>query len=270
LSASSSVTLTADTERVLFSDTTLNTDFDRTNAFVGYQLQGARTELNAQLGGTHVEQANQSTSGVLVTFEVARKISAASKISLSAGRQLTDAGASFSALQGGATGVVGSAPAAQTPNSYNDTFVSAGWEYQRNRTTIALSGHWDRDVYPDQSSLNSNRGGAEFRVTRRLTRSFSAQLLGRIYRTDYPHAVITGFGTPVASESSSTYTDTTVAAVLTWRHGRGLEINLRGEHSSRDATGSGTGYRENRALLTIGYRPRTADPINVPADEPAT
>ena len=270
LSASSSVSLNVDTERVLFSDTTLNTDFDRTNVFVGYQIQGARTELNAELGGTRVLQSDNSTSGALATLTVSRKVSAASKITLSAGRQLTDAGSSFSGLQSGATGVVGSAPAAQTANSFDDTFVSAGWQYDRNRTTIGVSGRWNQDSYPDLSSLNNQRGGAEFRVLRRLTRSFSAQLLGSVYRTNYPHAIIVSGGTTTASDQSSSYTDSTVAATLTWRHGRALEVNLRAEHSLRNASGSGTGYRENRALLTVGYRPRAADPIVLPSDEPAT
>ena len=270
LSASSSVSLNVDTERVLFSDTTLNTDFDRTNVFAGYQIQGARTELNVDLGGSRVQQAGNSTNGTLATLSLSRKVSAASKITLSAGRQLTDAGSSFSSLQGGATGIVGSAPAAQTANSFNDTFVSAGWQYDRARTSIGVSGRWNQDSYPGQSTLNNQRGGAEFRVLRRLTRSFSAQLLGSVYRTDFPHAFISNVGTATASEQSSSYTDSTVAAILTWRHGRALEVNLRGEHSMRDASGSGTGYRENRVLLTVGYRPRAADPIGLPTDEPAT
>jgi hypothetical protein len=52
--------------------------------------------------------------------------------------------------------------------------------------------------------------------------------------------------------------------------GRGLEIKLRYDHSSRSVSGAGFasglgiqpggigGYSENRAFLTIGYRPRTA------------
>jgi hypothetical protein len=270
LSAASSVSLNADTERVLFSDTTVATDFDRTNVFAGYQLQGARTELSAQLGGTRVEQSGDSTNGALATVQLSRKVSAASRITLSAGRELTDAGASFSGLQSGASGVVGAAPAPQTANSFTDTYASAGWQYDRNRTSIGLSGRWDQNMYPDQAALNNNRGGVEFRVIRRLTHSFTAQVIGSIYRSDYPRASINNSGTPTASEEGSSFTDGTVAAILTWRYGRALEINLRGEHSLRDASGFVTGYHENRAFLTVGYRPRTAEAVPFPSDEPAT
>jgi len=48
-----------------------------------------------------------------------------------------------------------------------------------------------------------------------------------------------------------------------------LEIKLRGEHSSRVATGFEQGYRENRAFLTVGYRPQRAEPIlDQPSESP--
>jgi hypothetical protein len=37
-----------------------------------------------------------------------------------------------------------------------------------------------------------------------------------------------------------------------------LEIKLRYDHTSRVVSGVGSGYSENRAFLSIGYRPRTA------------
>jgi hypothetical protein len=46
-----------------------------------------------------------------------------------------------------------------------------------------------------------------------------------------------------------------IAAVLTWRYGRGLEVKLRAEHDAQISTGFDTGYKDNRAYLTIGYRP---------------
>jgi hypothetical protein len=269
LSQDSSVAVNADSERVMFANTMLNTDFDRTNAFVSYQIQGARTDLSAQLGATRVSQGNTSQTGGLATAQLSRKVSAASKLTLSVGRQLTDAGSSFSVLQSGATGVVGAAPAPQTADSFTNTYASAGWDFERNRTTLGLSGRWDQNVYDHDPALDYNREGLEFRVGRRLTQSFSAQLLGRLYHTDYVHALVGSAGTGLPSQASSTFTDGMVGAIFTWHHGRGLEVNLRGEHSSRDATGQGTGYRENRVYLTIGYRPKPVQ-TQFPTDAPAT
>jgi hypothetical protein len=250
LSALSSVSLNADTEQVKFKDTVLNTDFDRTSVFGRYEIQGARTVLSADLGGTKIHQSDESTTGGLARIELSRKISPAAKLTFSLGHDLTDAGNSFSSLQSGATGTVGTAPAAQTSQSYTDNYVSAGWQYQRNRTTIALSGRWEKDLYGTQPSLDNTRGGVEFNVERQLTHAFTAQLWGRLYKTDFARAVVT------PQNGSSDYTDGLIAAALTWHHGRGLEVRLRGEHASRESTTAGAGFHENRVLLTVGYRPK--------------
>ncbi len=65
----------------------------------------------------------------------------------------------------------------------------------------------------------------ELNLQRQLSRAFTAELVGRYYRTDYSHAVVTTVG------GSSEYQDGWISAGLTWHHGRALEVRLRGEHS---------------------------------------
>jgi hypothetical protein len=261
LTANSSVSLNGDTERVMFTNTVVNTDFDRTNAFVRYQVQGARTDLSADLGATTISQGGASTSGGLGRVQLSRKVSTAATLTLSAGRVLTDASTSFSNLQSGATGVVGTAPAAQTSNSYTSNYATAEWQYKHNRTTIAVSGRWEKDVYGGEPALDYTRGGVELRVERILTHALSAQLVGHFYKTNYENVVVTG------ANGSSDYNDGSIGAALAWRHGRGLEVRLRCEHSSRVATGFENGYSENRAYLTVGYRPSPTQPSVVQPDE---
>ena len=83
--------------------------------------------------------------GGLAKLELSRKLSIGSQADFSLGRELTDACSSFSNLQGGAIGAIGTAPAAQTSENYTSQYASAGWQYQRNRTTIAVSGRWEKD-----------------------------------------------------------------------------------------------------------------------------
>jgi hypothetical protein len=267
LSAQSSVSLNGDAERVMFTNTALNSDFDRSSGFVRYEVQGARTNLSVNLGATTINQnagstaVNQNgtlttinqnhgaTTGGLAKLELSRKLSSAAKLTLSLGRELTDASTSFSNLQGGAIGAIGTAPAAQTSDNYTSQYASAAWRYQRNRTTIAVSGRWEKNLYDGIPSLDYTRSGAEFSAARRLTRALTAELLGRYYKTDYVHGL-------VAAENGSTdFDDEMIGAALTWRHGRWLEIKLRCEHSGRVTAGI-YGYGENRAILTVGYRPK--------------
>lgn len=282
LSAQSSVSLNGETERVLFTNTVVNSDFDRSSGFLRYEVKGARTELSADLGATTVDQYG-STTRPLARLNLTRKLSASAKLILTAGRDLTDAATSFSGLQSGAIGLVGTAPAAQTTDNYTRSYASAAWQYERNRTLISLSGRWEKDVYDsatvtdvsvtgvplsvaplpgapvigNAAALDYTLGGAEFRVQRRMTRVLTAEIVGRIYKTDYLHSTVTGqFGTP-------NYSNEQVAAGLTWRHGRGLVVKLRYEHNAQVTTGI-YGYGENRVVLTVGYRPNGNKPESDP------
>src|ERR1019366_3807022 len=240
LSARSSVSLDGNTEHVLFDNTALNTDFDRSSGYVHYELHGARTELVANLGATELNQGSASRSGPLIALELTRKLSPAAKLTLKAGQELTDASTSFSTLESGAMGAISIAPAALTSNNYTSTYASVGWDYERDRTTLALSARSAKDTYEGQSSLDNSLSGGELKLNRKVTRALSAELLGSLYYTDYTHA---NYKTE----------DGLVGAALTLREGRGLEFRLRYNHVSRVATGIGTGFRENIAFLTIGY-----------------
>jgi hypothetical protein len=267
LSAQSSVSLNGETERVMFQNTALNSDFDRNSGFAQYEVKGARTDFSAELGATTISQSAgaistigqnvslttsyqnaSSTTGGLAKLQLTRKLSAASNLTLSAGHYLTDASSSFGNLQGGALGTIGTAPAAQTAENYISNYASVGWAYRRNRTTISLSGRWERDSYLSQSQLDNTIGGAEFVVKRRLTHALTAEVLGRIYKTDYVHSIIS------SELGTSDYNTQMVGAGLTWRHGHGLEVKMRYEHSAEVTTGI-YGYGENRIMLTVGYRP---------------
>ena len=255
ISAGAAVSLNADFERVMFENTAVNTDFDRTSGFGRYELHGARTDFEGDLGATRISQAGSSTNGSLAKVQLSRKISAAAKLIATAGRELTDASSSFSTLQTGAIGagggMIGTAPAALTSNNYTRNYASVGWQYLRNRTTIGLDARWEKDTYAGQPQLDVNLPRVDFNIHRQLTRAFSTQLLGSFYKTDYPNASI------ASNTASSKYDDWLVGAALTWRHGRGLEIRLRYDHNSHVVSAGGSGYGENRVFLTVGYRPRS-------------
>jgi hypothetical protein len=257
LSAQSSISINGSFKRMLFDNTEVNTDFDRSSAYVRYDVQGARTDLIANLGVTKVDQGSESLTGPDAKLQLSRQLSSVSKLTLTAGRDIIDASTAFANLQSGAIGGIVTAPASLSLNNYTVTYGSVAWEYARNRTTFGVSGTWEKDSYDGQPLQDLTRGSAEFRVERKLSSLFTAQLLGRAFRTEY-------------TNTDYSETDGLVGAALTFREGRGLEIKLRYDHSSRTVSGVGvvsgvgavpgvnTGYSENRVFLTIGYRPRTA------------
>jgi len=255
LSAQSSISLNGSFERVLFDNTEVNTNFERSSVYGHYEIQGARTELTANLGATRVNQGSESFTGPNARLRLLRKLSPASTLTFTVGRDITDGTTAFTNLQSGAIGGIVTSPAVLSQNNYTVTYGSVAWQYALNRTTIGVSGTWEKDSYDGLPSLDLTRGTAEFSLERKLSRVLTAQLLGRLYRTVYANA-------------DFSETDGLVGAALIFRGGRGLEIRLRYDHSSRAVSGAGdvsgvgdvpgvtTGYGENRVFLTIGYRPR--------------
>ena len=296
LSARSSVSLNGVAERVLFDDTVVNGDFDRSSGYVRYEIQGARTNLSVDLGATKISQdassgtstvvlgenglpitvpvtipqAAYSTTGPLARIAVTRILSSSISLTVSGGRELTDGISSFGSIQGGAIGVVGTVPALLTTSSYTADFGSVGWRFERNRTAIAVSGHWEKDVYISQPQFDLTRAGGEIRVERKLSRAFALEVLGRYYKNDYPNAALL-----TLAGGSPKFDDGLVTAILSWRHGRALEVRLRAEHTSHTTPGLDQGYGENRVFLTVGYRPwaqksnSILGPVLGPVDTPS-
>jgi hypothetical protein len=253
LSAQSSVSINGNFERVSFANTTVNTNFDRSSVYANYDVRGARTELTAFLGATKVDVGLESFTGPIAKLQLLRKLSPDSSLQFTIGREITDGSTAFANLQGGASGGIVTGPATTSQSNYAATYGSIGWNYSRNRTSIGLSGKWEKDSYHDQPLQDVTRGTAEFSVERKLTSVLTAQLLGRVYRNEY-------------TNHDYSETDGLVGGALIFREGRGLEIKLRYAHSFRSASGIGVssesaGYNENRAFLTIGYRPRTGQSI---------
>jgi hypothetical protein len=265
LSSASSVSLNGAGERVMFQNTELNSDFDRSTVYGRYEAHGARTDLAANLGATTVDQQGKSTTGGIGKLELTRKLSPSARLTFTAGRELTDASSSFSTLQGGAINMINVAPTPLTSDSYVSTYASVGWQYQRNRTTVAITARWQRDRYPGNPQFDLNTGGGEFNIQRQMTRSFSAQLIGRLYKFDYLHANVAETGLvgvpPVVGANtvgSAEYNNGLIGAALVWRHGRSLEVRLRYDYNSYVVSTGNTGYRSNTVFLTVGYRPRSA------------
>jgi len=274
ISAGASISLNADSEKVFFLDTAANTDYLRSSAYGKYQLQVARTGFEVDLGVTTISDSSStiatpsldpglpattiftpahSNTGPLARIQLSRQVSPAAKIILSGGRELTDGSSSFSTQQGDATGIIGTANAIQSTATYTRTFASAGWQYVRNRTALELTGRWEKDLYPGEAVYDLRQWSAQFSIRRQIARTLSAQLLGSYTKFEYPGAI-------PAPDATTAYADSLVGLMLAWRHGRALEVRLRIDHDVQQAITGGYGYHDNRAFLTVGYRPGSAPP----------
>jgi hypothetical protein len=250
LSALSRLSVVVQGEALRFDNTTVNTDYNRREAYGHYLIEGARSSLDAQLGATQANETGRWRTEPLARLELARRVSPFSLLTVAAGREFTDASGSFESLRSGAAGGIVVAPASQTTSNYLREYGSAGWRFARLRTTLGLTADWEHDTYELQPLYNATRGSVALRLGRALTRRLAADVSGSVERYDYINQNFTDeFGT--------------LGAGLAYQPGRWVVLYARYDHAFRRpsaSAGQGTGgfrYDENRVFIMIGYRPHS-------------
>jgi len=240
-------------EQLRFDNTLVNTNYDRRAAYGRYVLLGARTSIDAQLGATQANDAESWKTSPLVRLLVTRRLSPYSDVTLSGGREYSDASRSFSSLEAGPAGGITVAPVTQTTANYLRTYGSAGWRFRRLRTTVGLAGNWERDIHDRQTIYDATRAGLALKLERAMTPELSANLTGSVDQYRYLNE---GFTDKIG----------TVGAGLTYRAARWVMLYARYDHSFRRSSGapgtpflSTSVYDENRVFIMIGYRPHSAD-----------
>jgi hypothetical protein len=242
LSSSSAVSLNADFMQLHFDNTTLNPDYDNNRYYVHYSAVGARTQI-AISGG--VAQANDGGSWQTTPYgllDATRQISPEMSVNLSAGRQLTDAAGAFGALRAGAAGGIAVAPVALTMDAYIDNYVSGGWRFQGDRTTVAVTARWERETYDIESVQDLTIADLEVTIARKLSTVLTAEATGSFYRDDY-------------FDQGFTATQYSAGADVAWQLGRTLTVKAIYSHNFRGTSGGGIGYNANIGFLTLTYQP---------------
>jgi hypothetical protein len=249
LSPLASLSMVVEAEKLRFTNTVANTNYSRREAYGHYQIQGARTSIDAQLGATQADDVGSWRTTPYAHLELTRKLSPFSLVTLAGGREYTDSGGSFASLRAGAGGGITVAPAAQSSGNYLRNYGSLGWQFARLRTSFGVTGNYEQDEYDRQSLLDVNRASVGLNLGRKLTPQLSASLTATLDRYEYLHEAFTDkFGT--------------AGATLTYRPGRWFIVYVQYEHEFRRPSGAqaalvgGGDYDENRAFLMIGYRPR--------------
>jgi hypothetical protein len=245
LSLASSVSLNAVGERLRFDNTVINTNYDRRKLYLGYDVRGSRTELSVNVGATQTNGSGHWISTPLVELDGSRALSRYSKLTFVVGRQFIDIAEAFRTLQSGATGGIVVAPVVGTTATFLSNYGSARWLFERYRTTLNITGRWERDTYGSQTSAsNVTREGVEVRFGRRMSSVLTAEAFGSMYREDY-----------FDRSFSDRYSMLGASVVL--RPGRRMDVRLRYEHNRRTSSGAlgGGGYTENGALVVAEYRP---------------
>lgn len=239
------LSLNAVTEQTDFEQTQ-NPDYDRDNLFVGYELEGARTTLTANVGYTWLErETGEKSGGALIDIVASREISASSVIRVTLGTQLTDAGEALGAsLQnGGIPGGGGRQDITATSDPFENRSAGLEWQFNRNRTSWVLGALYNDDKYETLTTLDRTSIFYNAQFNRQISRQFDWSLRASLSTEDFDN---------VDLESD----ETQFGVALTWRPGRHVGFTLSVDRYDRNTSTNLGEYTENRAFLLVTYRPR--------------
>jgi Putative beta-barrel porin 2 len=264
LSASAELSVNLHDQRTDYANTTANSDFNLQEAFVHFDVKGRRTSLGidggydrisgfgAASGSGAFSGSGASAGSALGRIQLSRKISASSSISFSAGRQYSEAGGAFQMSQvlGGAN--LNTQQSVQVGGPFTMTFVTAGWNFQRNRTEFGVEVAHFKDSYVENATFDDNRTSVDAHVSRRLTPTVRVGLTETLYRQTFENQT-----------GNSTYS--TSDARVTWQMSRRLSMAFAYSLARRTSDVPGGGFTENRVWVSIGYGRAPEAPTGPPA-----
>jgi hypothetical protein len=242
LSSRSSVSLNARVAQVEYERAELDADFDTTEAFVRYDVSGARTNLQLDLGYTQIdrEAAEEKEDGLLLRAEVSRRLSAASVAVLAAGREFSSAGTAFAAHQTGVSADLATAPGRQSAQPFTNDYVNLRWIFDRNRTGFSLYGRWADQTYDGEPMLDQMllTYGAQFR--RDFSPLVSLVVDATATRGDF-------------AQPNGDYDELNGGLSVQWRLSQHLTLAVTYDYLDRDSDLASGSYTENRGWISLTY-----------------
>ena len=238
LSSASQVSLNATTEQVRFDDQTLYTDYDRNEAFFGYQRDSSRTHLTLEAGVTEIRTGGENNDDWLGLLRVSRQASPALTFGMELGHEFSDAGTSFvqqQELQPGSTDPVSIQQVALPfVNEYAELFG----DFMRNRTGIELRLGFYDETYDQAPFYDRKRTAIDFRVQRTLSPSLAAHVQANYSHSDY-------------TQQNRDFADLTASIGVNWQVGRLTSVDIN--YTYVDRSGDGSDYSSNQIWIRIGY-----------------
>ncbi|MBB6091630.1 hypothetical protein HNQ60_000476 [Povalibacter uvarum] len=242
LSGTASLSLNAEGEQFEFDNKLLNTDYDRYQGFLRYELQGSRTTLSVDGGYTTLDMDGETSDGLLGRVSLSRRLSPASTLSFGLGQQFSDSGDIFREGQNTRGVSLDSENVIGTSDPFESRSASLGYDFNRNRTTFGVSVSYGKESYETQTDLDRDvtTYGAYF--SRQLSRVMDLRIFASLEQEEF--------------EATNFEDDELRAgAYLNWALGRTLSLRLQYDRFDRESTDAGTEYTENQASLFLIWSP---------------
>jgi hypothetical protein len=242
LSNSGSISLNGRVQSVDYKEESLNADYDQDDAYVRYEAQGARTRLGIDVGYSRIDRdaATEANGGELVRLDLSRRISAASVVVLTGGREFSSSGAAFASSQGTGGISLNATQGRQRPEPFTNDYATLAWNYSRNRTGFSLFGSWNDQSYEESSSLDQTIARYGIQIRRDLSQNARLSVNGNRASVTF-------------QQSSADYDEDTAGVELSWQLSRTLVVGVSYDYFHRNSDLASADYTENRYWLRVGY-----------------
>ncbi len=231
-----------------------STDFERREAFVEYELNGARTSLSVDLGYTELERTeagvNQKADGPLARARLTRRVSPSSTVYLEGGQDFSDAGTIFRQLQSGEPTQFRTQPVQRVANPFTNTFGTLGWNFRRHRTGIDLRASYFEEEYEAASEFDRERLVGDLFLSRNLSSVTEATIRVSYSRQEYV-------------EMSREFADLMSSLSFSWRLGRMSYLTAEYAYYDRSDDVPTDEYSENEFWLLFGIGGGTSQSMDM-------
>lgn len=240
LSGGSVISLNGNSESVTF-DQALFPDFERTEAFLAYDAQAARTQLSASAGVTEISSdANEGFDDWMARVQISRTVSSALTVGLEFGHDISDAGNSFAYQQGQQPATTDPVSVQQTSSPFLNEHLSVFGNFMRNRTGMGARLGYFEETYEALPEFDRKRLALEAHVQRALTPMLSAQA-----RVDYSRNEYTA--------SAREFAELRLTLGASWALGRHSAIHVEYGFFDRTDDVGVVEYSANQLWLRFAY-----------------
>ena len=250
LSPASELSLNVRAAQTDYDQAALNADYDQNEAFVRYDVTGARTSLALDLGYTEIERESvaDKESGLLLRLDATRRLSASSTATLNAGREFSNSGSAFADMQGiGGIGLV-TVSGRQTAQPFTNTYATLGWDFARQRTSMNAFVSWVEQSYDAVMAADQTLLSAGTQLRRELSPATSVIFHALYTQSDF-------------QQPGADYDDLNSGLTFGWRISRSVSLNATYDQLRRSSDGAAGDSTENRVWLSLAYgrgTPRSA------------
>jgi hypothetical protein len=228
---------------VQYREDALEADYERTDASLGYLVQGARTSLDLEAGYSQLDfEDGTSDDGPLFRLTLTRDLSASVEGLLRAGQEYNDAATSQSFNSFLTPDPQGGTTTAANGEVFLDTYGGGELRFNRRRTSLAAGVEYHDEDYVRTDSLDRQTLRLFANASRELSSSLTLLADANWNDSDF------------ADDAQDDFSDWNAGLGLVWRVTRALATELRYDHFDRGNAGSG-GDSENRIWLRAQWTP---------------